>query len=146
MLTWKNKTWNVIENYIIKYFFQNHYTFFSSKNGIDSIKWLQVIGNMFEEMLFNVILIYWCHVISWSSYFLTQFNYGLECFFIEVFIEFVTILFLFLMFWFLWVRGMWDLSFPTRDQTHTPAREGRVLITGPPVKSPGLEFLFAFYI
>ena len=100
---------------------------------------------MFEELLFDVILIYLCHVISWSSYFLTQFNYGLE-FFIKVFIEFAIILLLFFMFWFLWARSMWDLSFPTRDQTHSPALEAKVLITGLPVKSPGLEFLFAFYI
>ena len=25
-----------------------------------------------------------------------------------------------IMFWFFWLRGMWDLSSPTRDQTHTP--------------------------
>ena len=37
---------------------------------------------------------------------------------VEVFIEFVTTLFLLygLVFW---PRGMWDLSFPTRDRTHT---------------------------
>ena len=29
----------------------------------------------------------------------------------------------------------WDLSFPARDQTHTPAWEYRVLTTGPPGKS-----------
>ena len=37
----------------------------------------------------------------------------------KVFIEFVTILFLFLYFGF-WPRGMPDLSSPTRDQTLTP--------------------------
>ena len=65
--------------------------------------------------------------------------------FIKVFIEFVTILFQFFMFWLLWAGGMWVLSFPTRDQTHTPALEGKVLTTGLPGKSPGLEVLFAFY-
>ena len=24
------------------------------------------------------------------------------------------------MFWFFWLQGMWDLSSPTRDRTHTP--------------------------
>ena len=28
--------------------------------------------------------------------------------------------------------GKWDLSSPTRDQTHVPALEGRFLTTGPP--------------
>ena len=37
----------------------------------------------------------------------------------KVFIEFVTILLLFYVLVF-WPRGMWDLSSPTRDQTHTP--------------------------
>ena len=36
-----------------------------------------------------------------------------------IFIEFVTILLLFYVLVF-WSRGMWDLSSPTRDQTHTP--------------------------
>ena len=36
-----------------------------------------------------------------------------------VFIEFVTILLLFFALVF-WPRGMWDLSSPTRDWTHTP--------------------------
>ena len=35
----------------------------------------------------------------------------------KVFIEFVTILFLFLAFW---PQGMWDPSSATRDRTHTP--------------------------
>ena len=37
----------------------------------------------------------------------------------KVFIEFVTILLLFYVFVF-WPWGMWDLSSPTRDWTHTP--------------------------
>ena len=37
----------------------------------------------------------------------------------KVFIEFVTILLLFYVLVF-WLQGMWDLSFPTRDQTRTP--------------------------
>lgn len=42
-------------------------------------------------------------------------------------IEFVALL-LFPMFWF-WLRGMWDLSSPTTDWTHTPCIE-EVLTTG----------------
>ena len=30
-----------------------------------------------------------------------------------------------------WLRGMWDLSCPTRDLTRTPALEGKVLTIGP---------------
>ena len=52
----------------------------------------------------------------------------------KVFIEFVTILLLFYVLGF-WPRGMWDLSFPTRDGTAPPALEGDVLTTGPPGKS-----------
>ena len=38
----------------------------------------------------------------------------------KVFIEFVTILLLFYLFFcFFWPRGMWDLSSPIRDRTHT---------------------------
>ena len=33
-----------------------------------------------------------------------------------------------------WLQGMWDLSFPTRDQTHTPELEGEVITSGPPGK------------
>ena len=46
-----------------------------------------------------------------------------EAFFIwpsfKVLIEFVTILPC-LKFWFCWPQGLWDLIFPTRDQTYTP--------------------------
>ena len=37
----------------------------------------------------------------------------------KVFIEFVTLLLLFYVLVF-WPRGIWDLSSPTRDRTHTP--------------------------
>ena len=37
----------------------------------------------------------------------------------KVFIEFVTLLLLFYVLVF-WLRGMWDLSSPTRGRTHTP--------------------------
>ena len=36
----------------------------------------------------------------------------------KVFIEFVTVLFLVYALVF-WLQGMWDLSFPSRDRTHT---------------------------
>ena len=51
----------------------------------------------------------------------------------KVFIEFVTLLLLFYIFVF-WPRGMWDLSSPSRDRTHTPCI-GRWNATGPPGKS-----------
>ena len=57
----------------------------------------------------------------------------------KVFIEFVTILLLF----YILVFGscsMWDLSFPTSDQTCTPCIGRGVLATGPPGKS-----LLCFY-
>ena len=37
----------------------------------------------------------------------------------KVSIEFATMLLLFCV-WFFWPGGLWDLSFLTRDQTHTP--------------------------
>ena len=37
---------------------------------------------------------------------------------------------------------MWDLSSPTRDQTHAPALEGKVLIIRLPGKPPTLIFFF----
>ena len=53
----------------------------------------------------------------------------------KVFIEFVTVLFLFYVLVF-WSQGRWDLSSLTRDLTHTPCKlEGEVLNTGPPGKS-----------
>ena len=52
----------------------------------------------------------------------------------KVFIEFATMLLLFYIL-VLWLRGMWDLSSPTRDRTRTPAMEGEVLSTGPPRRS-----------
>ena len=52
--------------------------------------------------------------------------------FVKAFIEFVTILLL-LSALFCWSRrGMWDLSFPARNGTHTPALESEVLTPGPP--------------
>ena len=47
----------------------------------------------------------------------------------NVFIEFVTVLFLFYALFFS-PRGMWDLSFLTRDRSFTPTLEGKVLTTG----------------
>ena len=54
----------------------------------------------------------------------------------KVFIELLTILFLFhaLVFCF-WLWGMWDLSSPTRNQNCIPALAGAVLTSGPPRKS-----------
>ena len=39
---------------------------------------------------------------------------------LKVFIEFVTVLFLFYVLVFFWPRGLWDLSSLTRDRTRTP--------------------------
>ena len=44
------------------------------------------------------------------------------------------------MLWFFWPQCMWDLSFPTRDRTHTCALEGKVLTTAPPGKFPFIMF------
>ena len=33
-----------------------------------------------------------------------------------------------------WPRGLWNISLPTKNQTHTYALEGQVLTTGPPGK------------
>ena len=55
-------------------------------------------------------------------------------YFFNVFIEFVRILFLFYVL-VVWPGVMWDLSFPTRDRTLSPALEGEVLTTAPPGKS-----------
>ena len=54
----------------------------------------------------------------------------------EVFIEFVTILFLFYVLFF-WLGDMWDFSSPTRDEPTSPALEGDVLTTGQPGTSQG---------
>ena len=40
--------------------------------------------------------------------------------FFKAFIEFVTILLLLFYVLVFWSRGIWDLSFPTRDRTCTP--------------------------
>ena len=50
-------------------------------------------------------------------------------------IEFVTILLLFYAFFFSWPWDMWDPSSLTRNQTCTPALEGKVLKIGLPGKS-----------
>ena len=56
-----------------------------------------------------------------------------------VFIDFVTMLLLFLcfdFFFFFLPRGIWNLSFLTRDQTPSPSLEGKVLTAGPLEKAP----------
>ena len=64
-------------------------------------------------------------VFSNAAYWLPKFVSFLKIFFFDVelflrvFTEFVTILLLFHVLVF-WPQGMWDLSFPTGDQTHTP--------------------------
>ena len=58
----------------------------------------------------------------------------------KIFIEFVTILFLFYGLVFFWPRGMWDLSSLTRDQTYTPCIGRWSLIIGTPKKSRGPRF------
>ena len=52
----------------------------------------------------------------------------------KVLVEFVAILFLFYVLTF-WPQGVWDLSSPTGDGTHTPCLEGELLANGPPGKS-----------
>ena len=58
----------------------------------------------------------------------------------KVFIECVTILFLFYILAF-WLQGMWDLSSLTRDRTHTSCIWRWSLNTGPPRKSLHPSFL-----
>ena len=58
----------------------------------------------------------------------------------KVYIEFVTVLLLFDVL-FLWPRGTWDPSSPTRDPARTPALQGEALTTGPRGKSPVHETL-----
>ena len=62
----------------------------------------------------------------------------------KVFIEFATVLLLFYVLVF-WLRGMWDLCSPTRDQTHTLCIGSQVLTTGLQRKSPCGFFLFLFF-
>ena len=57
----------------------------------------------------------------------------------KVFVEFVTTLLLFYVLFFC-PQGMWDLSSPTRDQTHTPYIGRQTLINKWTVREvPGLE-------
>ena len=67
--------------------------------------------------------------------------------FFEIFIEFITILLLFYVLVF-WLQGLWDLNFPTRDRSCTPALEGDVLTTGPapPGEVPNFISLLGKYI
>ena len=53
---------------------------------------------------------------------------------LKVFIEFITVLFLFYVVFF-WVQGMWEVGSLNRVEPVPPAVEGEVLTTGPPVKS-----------
>ena len=78
---------------------------------------------------------------SFSKFFKNIFSAFVS--FLEVFIEFVTILFLFHVSVF-WPGGMWDLSCLTRDEPTPTALEGKVLITGLPGKS--LFFFFKFSV
>ena len=55
----------------------------------------------------------------WFCFCLFVFKIFLMWTIFKVFIEFVTILLLFYVLVF-WSQGMWDLSSPTRDRTHTP--------------------------
>ena len=62
------------------------------------------------------------HCATWEVLFFFYFRFFFDVdHFLKVFIEFgYNIASVFFMFWFLWPRGMWDLSFPTRDRTCTP--------------------------
>ena len=64
----------------------------------------------------------------------------------KVFIEFITVLILFYVSVF-WPQGMWELSSGSgRDQTWTPALEGKVLTTGSPGKFLSIRFLEMMFI
>ena len=47
-------------------------------------------------------------------------------------------------YYYFWLRGMRDLSSPTRDRTHAPCSGSTVFTTGPPGKSQGLTVLCSF--
>ena len=80
---------------------------------------------------------------------LPSWNFFLKIFFLmwtifKVIIEFVTILLLFYVLVF-WPWGMWDLSSPTRDQTHTPCIGKRSLNHWTAREVPALlKFLIIF--
>ena len=63
----------------------------------------------------------------------------------EVFIELITILFLFYVLFF-GRQGMWDLSLPTRTEAPTPGLEGKVLTPGLLRNPPIIFFHFYVYI
>ena len=62
----------------------------------------------------------------------------------KVFIEFVTILLLFYVLFF-WPQGVWDLSPPTRDRTHTPCIGRRSLNHWTAREVPSLIFKEKFF-
>ena len=67
-----------------------------------------------------------------------------NCIFSKVFVEFVTVLFLFYVLIF-WPQGMCNFSSPGTQPT-PPALEGEVLTNGLPGKSPGIVFYSQFYL
>ena len=88
------------------------YYIFGKKHNIESQQWF------FGQRGFTIFLrfFFWCGQ------------------FFKVFIEFATTLLLFYAL-VVWPRGVWDLSFPTKNQTCTPCTGRGSLNHGPPGKS-----------
>ena len=66
-----------------------------------------------QNLAFSSLLVHW-----FFFFFLKKKNFFLKWTIFKVFIEFVTILLLIYVSVF-WLRGMWDLSSPAREWTHT---------------------------
>ena len=79
----------------------------------------------------------------WFCFCLFVFKIFLMWTIFKVFIEFVTILLLFYVLVF-WSQGMWDLSSPTRDRTHTPCIGRQSLNHWTAREVPSLWFWFVF--
>ena len=94
----------------------------------------------------SLISILTCH---WASFYFNFFKVLFIYFwcgpFFKVFIEFVTILLLFYVLVF-WPWGMWDLSSPTRDWTHTPFTGKWSLNDWIAMEVPGLPFKWFTYL
>ena len=83
----------------------------------DQLISLSIMSSRFIHFVAYVRISFLCFFLRfflmWTIFFFLKWTI------FKVFIEFVTILLLFYVLVF-WLRGMWDLSSPTRDRTRTP--------------------------